>query len=85
MLLILGATLGLAGGIIRAVFGLIKKPPNDGISYKRLIVVLTAAGAIGLFATIFVPNDLKFSLLAGYGGTDFIEGLWKIKLKDIKF
>ncbi|UCD04522.1 MAG: hypothetical protein JSW73_02735 [Candidatus Woesearchaeota archaeon] len=83
-MLVLGAVLGFAGGMIRALFGLIKKPPKEGIEFRKLITMLLGAGAIGLFTIIFVNGDFKLSLLAGYGGTDFIENIWKIKMKDVK-
>lgn len=82
-MLMLGAILGFSGGIIRAIFGLLKKSPKKEIEWKRLFLTLLGAGAIGLFAAIFTPENLKMSLLAGYGGTDFIEGLWKIKMRDV--
>jgi len=83
-MLVLGAMLGFAGGMIRALFGLIKKPPKEGIEFRRLVTMLVGAGAIGLFTTLFITGDFRLSLLAGYGGTDFIENIWKIKMKDFK-
>lgn len=83
-MLVLGAMLGLAGGMIRSLFGLIKKPPKNGVDFRFLLATVLGAGAIGLFTTIFVRGDLTLSLLAGYGGTDFIDNIWKIKMKNIK-
>lgn len=83
-MLVLGAVLGFAGGMIRALFGLIKKPPKEGIEFRKLVAMLLGAGAIGLFTILFVNGDFKLSLLAGYGGTDFIENIWKIKMKDVR-
>ena len=36
---------------------------------------------MGLLAGVFIADDIKFALLAGYAGTDFIENLFKIKMK----
>ena len=84
-MLMLGAIFGFAGGVIRATFGLLKKPPKKKISWKKLVITLLSSGVIGLFTSIFSPEDIRISLLAGYGGTDFIEGLWKLRMKKIKF
>jgi hypothetical protein len=36
---------------------------------------------MGLLAGVFIADDVKFALLAGYAGTDFIENLFKIKMR----
>lgn len=81
----IGAMLGFLGGSVRAIIGLVKNAQkNKTITIEKLMITLIGAGIIGVFAIIFIPNDPKFCLLAGYGGTDFLENLWKLKLKELK-
>jgi hypothetical protein len=41
---------------------------------------MMSSGAIGLLVGLFIIEDLRFALLAGYAGTDFLESLFKIKM-----
>ena len=77
---------GFLGGIIRALVGLskyISKTPSKKRKYRMdwLAVTLVTSGGLGLLAGVFIADDVRFALLAGYAGTDFIEGLFKIKMK----
>ena len=83
-MLALGIIFGFVGGVIRACIGLLKKSSKKKVSLRYLLSTLISSGMIGLFASIFTTGDLKVSLLAGYGGIDFIEGLWKLQMKKIK-
>lgn len=72
------ALLGGIGGLTRGVVGLLK-----ALSLRRriiwsyyLITVLTAV-IIGVFVGIVFNFDPRLSLLAGYAGTDIIEGIYK--------
>ncbi len=72
------ALLGGIGGLTRGVVGLLK-----ALSLRRriiwsyyLITVLTAV-IIGIFTGIVFNFDPRLSLLAGYAGTDIIEGIYK--------
>ena len=80
------ALFGFIGGLARACVGMLKyklNPKIKGFKWQAIIFTLIASGVIGLFAGLFFPNDLKLSLLAGYAGTDFIEGLYKIRKKQL--
>ena len=75
---ILAGLLGGIGGITRGVVGLLK-----ALSMRRkilwgyyLITVLIAA-IIGIFVGIVFNFDPRLSLLAGYAGTDILEGIYK--------
>jgi len=47
----------------------------------ELIFTIIASGIIGLFCGLLVATNFKLSLLAGYAGTDLIEGIYKIRRK----
>lgn len=75
---LLAGILGGIGGATRGVVGILK-----AISVKRKIrgsyLLATIAGAIiiGIFTGIIFNYDTKTSLLAGYAGTDLLEGVYK--------
>lgn len=77
---------GFLGGTIRGLVGISKKisasPSKKKIIRKDyLAVTLLTAGGLGLMVGVFIANDVRFALLAGYAGADFIENLYKIKMK----
>ena len=74
----LAGLLGGIGGLTRGVVGLLK-----ALSLRRrilwgyyLITVLVAV-IIGGFVGIIFDFDPRLSLLAGYAGTDILEGIYK--------
>jgi len=74
----LAAILGGIGGLTRGVVGLLK-----ALSLRRkilwgyyLITVLVAV-IVGVFVGIIFNFDQRLSLLAGYAGTDILEGIYK--------
>ena len=72
------ALLGGIGGITRGVIGLLK-----ALSLRRKIlwgyycVTVAVAAIIGIFVGIVFNFDYRLSLLAGYAGTDILEGIYK--------
>jgi hypothetical protein len=79
---------GVAGGLIRGLLGIAKamtaSPSKKAMLSKQYILLtLLASGGLGLFTGIFIANDVRFALLAGYAGTDFLDNLFKIKLKKL--
>lgn len=81
---LLAAIFGMTGGIARAFVGLLKYriPPKKGkFRPGAIIFTIIASGVIGLFAGLLVATNYTLSLLAGYAGTDFIEGIYKIRKK----
>ena len=77
---------GFLGGIIRGLVGIAKemraspsKKKNIRIDY--ILVTILAAGGLGLLVGVFITDDFRFALLAGYAGADFLESLFKIKMK----
>ncbi len=76
--LLLPGALGGLGGLTRGFIGLLK-----AISLRRRIlwgyyaITLIVAVVIGFFTGIIFNFDYRLSLLAGYAGTDIIEGIYK--------
>lgn len=76
---------GFAGGLIRGLVGIVKHITGSPTKKKKLrkdymFVTLVSSGAIGMLVGLFIIEDLRFALLAGYAGTDFLESLFKIKM-----
>lgn len=76
--LILPALLGGVGGLTRGFIGLLK-----ALSLRRRIlwayytITIVVAAVIGIFVGIIFNFDYRLSLLAGYAGTDILEGVYK--------
>src|SRR3990167_4604905 len=76
--LILPAVLGGVGGLTRGFVGLMK-----ALSLRRKILwnyyalTVVIALIIGIFVGIIFSFDPRLSLLAGYAGTDILEGIYK--------
>jgi hypothetical protein len=77
--LLVGAILGGAGGLLRALVGL-----GKSIAAKRRIrwayfgITVVIAVIIGLVLGTLTSVSKPIAFLAGYGGTDILEGLGKI-------
>ena len=76
--IVLAGMLGGIGGLTRGLVGLLK-----ALSLKRKIlwdyyaVTVAIALVIGVFVGIIFDFDPRLSLLAGYAGTDILEGIYK--------
>lgn len=76
--LILPAVLGGVGGLTRGFVGLMK-----ALSLRRKIlwgyytITVLVAVVIGIFIGLIFNFDYRLSLLAGYAGTDILEGIYK--------
>ena len=74
----LAGLLGGIGGLTRGVVGLLK-----ALSLRRRIIwgyyaiTVLVAIIIGIFVVIKFDFDPRLSLLAGYAGTDILEGIYK--------
>ena len=72
------ALLGGLGGLTRGIVGLLK-----ALSLKRRIlwgyyfITVGIAAIIGVFVGVVFNFDYRLSLLAGYAGTDILEGIYK--------
>jgi len=77
---------GFLGGVIRGLVGITKylrSKPTKKVRIRKDYIALTllSSGGLGLLAGVFIADDVRFALLAGYAGTDFIESLFKIKMR----
>ncbi len=76
--IVLAGILGGIGGLTRGVVGLLK-----ALSLRRKIlwgyyaITVFIAMVIGIFVGVIFNFDPRLSLLAGYAGTDIIEGIYK--------
>lgn len=76
--IVFSAILGGIGGLTRGVVGLLK-----ALSLRRRIlwgyyaITVLIAVIIGIFTGIIFNFDPRLSLLAGYAGTDILEGIYK--------
>ncbi len=81
--LILPVLFGALGGFVRALVGIAKyfeknkKDQKFRLGYVLYTIFLAAL--VGGMAGIFANGDWKLALIVGYAGTDFLEGLYKIK------
>ena len=80
---------GFAGGLIRAAVGILKwqtRTPTRAMKFSITYILATVilAGLLGVVAGLYIENDPRFAVLAGYAGTDFIEGLYRAKFKKRK-
>jgi len=73
MELIVAGLYGLVGGVARAIVGLNKS--EGEIDWNRLIISVLVSIVIGT-----VAMEPRMSLLAGYAGSDMLEGITKRKL-----
>ena len=76
---------GLVGGSLRGVLGIAKSlvtKKEDKINYGWLFVTIAVAVAIGVIAAFLMKGDFRISLLAGYAGSDLLEGLFRLKFAE---
>ena len=72
------ALLGGLGGVTRGIVGLLK-----ALSLRRKIlwgyyaITVLIAMIIGMFTGLIFNFDYRLSLLAGYAGTDLLDGIYK--------
>jgi fluoride ion exporter CrcB/FEX len=72
---------GLFGGIIRAIVGMWKHKVFSGkekFQGRRLLFTIITSALIGAFCALLMVEDYRLVLLAGYAGTDLIQGLYKV-------
>jgi len=77
--LLVGAILGGAGGLLRALVGLGKSiAAKRRIRWPYFAVTVIMAVVIGLILGVLTSVSRPIAFLAGYSGTDILEGLGKI-------
>ncbi len=81
--LILVIAAGLLGGAVRGIIGVLKGiRMGRKLSIKYLGTTLVASALIGMIAGLFVESDVRFSILAGYVGSDFLDSLYKVRFRE---
>ncbi len=74
----LAGLLGGIGGLTRGVVGLLKALSlRRRILWGYYVITVLVALIIGIFIGIIFDFDYRLSLLAGYAGTDILEGIYK--------
>ena len=75
---VLPGILGGIGGLTRGVIGLLKALSlRRRIMWGYYIITVIVAVIIGTFVGLIFNFDWRLSLLAGYAGTDILEGIYK--------
>ncbi len=75
--MIYSALMGALGGFARSIVGILKSiRRNEPFKIKYWSITIVISIIIGIVAGAFF-QDIRLSLLAGYGGTDVLEGLYK--------
>ena len=76
--IVTAAVLGGIGGLTRGVVGLLKALSlRRRILWNYYMITVVVAVIIGVFVGIIFDCDPRLSLLAGYAGTDILEGIYK--------
>jgi len=76
--IVLAGLLGGIGGLTRGFIGLLKALSlRRRILWNYYLITVVIAVVIGIFVGIIFDFDSRLSLLAGYAGTDILEGIYK--------
>ncbi|MBI2629796.1 hypothetical protein HYW76_01715 [Candidatus Pacearchaeota archaeon] len=76
--LIISISLGALGGLTRGVVGLLKAlSMRRRVLWGYYLITLLVSIIIGSFVGMIFNFDPRLSLLAGYAGTDILEGIYK--------
>jgi len=76
--ILIPALLGGIGGLTRGFIGLLKAlSMRRRILWAYYVITVIVAAVIGVFVGIVFSFDYRLSLLAGYAGTDILEGIYK--------
>ncbi len=76
--ILLAGLLGGFGGAVRATVGLFKSLKlKKRVRWDYWFITCILAVIIGIFVGMLLNYDYKISMLAGYAGTDLLEGIYK--------
>ncbi len=74
---------GILGGFVRALVGIAKYFEKNKTEKKirpwYLIFTLLVSAVVGGLAGALAGGDWRLAIIVGYAGTDFLEGLYKIR------
>ena len=75
---------GGMGGLVRGIVGVTKaqtfNPDTFKFQWKYFAITIVVSIIVGQMAGVVFNGDWRASLLAGYAGSDFLEGMYKIGL-----
>ena len=70
--------LGFMGGMIRGFIGMFKAMAvKRKVNWNYWFITSIVSGFIGVLLGIVFSFDYRLSILAGYAGTDILEGIYK--------
>jgi len=74
---------GFLGGVLRGLVGITKSKTLEKkkVNWWYLSFTLFVSALVGTVAGGYAQNSWNFAFLAGYAGTDFLEGLYKLRFK----
>jgi fluoride ion exporter CrcB/FEX len=76
--ILLALLLGGLGGLTRSTLGLFKAmAKSKKIVWSYWTITIVIAMIVGMFTGIIFSFDFRLALLAGYAGTDLLEGIYK--------
>jgi len=76
--IIFSGVLGALGGLTRGVLGLFKAiTKSKKILWEYWGVTIVISMIVGSFTGVIFSFDYRMALLAGYAGTDVLEGVYK--------
>lgn len=67
---------GLFGGVVRVLLGYAKYY-EQGFRPQRAWFTLLVGAMAGAFAAVLIAEDPKIAIIAGLGGADLVEALWR--------
>ena len=68
---------GVLGGLVRALYGLLKAINNGALINKGyFLITLTVSGIIGGLLGAVFTTDYRITCLSGYVGTDILENMF---------
>ncbi len=74
---------GILGGLVRAAVGLVKyfeqNQKGQKVRLWYLLATLLVSAVVGALAGALAGGSWQLAVVAGYAGTDFLEGLYKIR------
>ncbi len=76
---------GAIGGALRGILGIAKSAvlkKDVKINWTWFFVSVIIASILGMITASFFLDDARLALIGGYAGSDLLEGLMKIILKD---
>jgi hypothetical protein len=84
--ILLSVGCGMLGGLLRGILGIVKhfesKESEKKIRWGYFSLTVGLSAVIGGIAGSMTEGNWRFAFAAGYGGIDFLEGLYKLKRKE---